>query len=163
MSNYITAKEAYEKTQAKVVERRALELKNVYDKIREAVNAGRYRADYITSNIEIGDYIFNHLVVDDYYVEMQGITDGALGLSISWEDSSYDPNKRYILLMDDTRNEFGQVCVTRHHGKTSDSWIFKYVNNMSEAIHFDYTVTAKDLADAPDWVKAIEPEPVEVS
>lgn len=163
MSNCITAKEAYEKTQAKVVERRAFELKNVYDKIREAVNAGRYRADYITSNIEIGDYIFNHLVVDDYYVEMQGITDGNLGLSISWEDVEDDPDRRYILLMDDTRNEFGQVCVTRHHGKTSDSWIFKCVNNMSEAMNFDYTVTARDLEDAPDWVKAIEPEPVEVN
>lgn len=155
--NYITATEAHEKTQAKVVERRAFELKNVYDKIREAVNSGRYRADYIASNSEIGDYIFNHLVMDDYYVEMQSITDGNLGLSISWEDVEDDPDRRYILLMDDTRNEFGQVCVTLHHGKTSDSWIFKYVNNMSEAINFDYTVTARDLEDAPDWVKAIEP------
>lgn len=161
-SSAITAKEARKKTQAKVVERRVFELKNVYDKIRESVNAGRYRADYIASNDEIGDYIFNHLVVDDYYVEMQVIIDGALGLSISWEDSSYDSDKRYILLMADTRNEFGQVCATLHHGKTSDSWTFKYVNNMSEAINFDYTVTARDLEDAPDWVKAIEPEPVEV-
>lgn len=157
MTNVITAREAHEKTQAKVVERRAFELKNVYDKIREAVNAGRYRADYIASNYEIGDYIFNHLVVDDYYVEMQVITDGALSLSVSWEDSSYDMDKRYILLMDDTRNEFGQVCAILHHGKTSDSWTFKYVNNMSEAINFDYTVTAKDIEEAPEWVKAIEP------
>ena len=77
-----------------MVERRVFELKNVYDKIRESVNAGRYRADYIASNDEIGDYIFNHLVVDDYYVEMQVIIVGALGLSISWEDSSYDSDKR---------------------------------------------------------------------
>ena len=35
------------------------------------------------------------------------------------------------------------------------------MNNMSEVINFDYTVTAKDLEEAPDWVKAIEPVEVD--
>ena len=158
MSSAITAKEAREKTQAKVVERRAFELKNAYDKIREAVNAGRYRADYIASNDEIGDYIFNHLVVDDYYVEMQVITDGALGLSISWEDSSYDPDKRYILPLEDTKHVMGSSLYAFY---CAGHWCVGQALNDEAAISYGDVVTAKDLEGAPDWVKAIEPVEVD--
>lgn len=165
MINAITAKVAHERTHEIVMNTRQEHLNSVYEKINVAINAGLYRVSYIAPDIEIGNFIFNKLVADDYYVEMSAEAaypdDHAMELNIGWEDSSYDPDKRYILLMDDTRNEFGQVCATLHHGKTSDSWTFKYVNNMSEAINFDYTVTARDLEDAPDWVKAIEPDPVE--
>lgn len=165
MTNAITAREAHERTREAILNSRQEHLNSVYEKINAATNAGLYRISDIAPDIEIGNFIFNKLVADDYYVEMSAEAacpdDHVMELNISWEENSYDPDKRYILLMDDTRNEFGQVCVTLHHGKTSDSWTFKYVNSMSEAIKFDYTVTARDLEGAPDWVKAIEPDPVE--
>ena len=161
MTNAITAKEAHDRTHEIVMNTLQEHLNSVYEKINVAINAGLYRVYYIAPDIEIGNFIFNKLVADDYYVEMSATSpdpdDYAMELNIGWEDSSYDMDKRYILLMDDTRNAFGQVCTILHHGQTSDSWTFQYVNNMSEAINFGYTVTAKDIEEAPDWVKAIEP------
>lgn len=140
------------------------ELEKAYEKIRKATEMGSLSIDLIINGVENADYVFENLVRDGYTGTEQALNsyfdDHRMVLTIDWSKIE-SPDKRYILLMDDTRNKFGQVCATLHHGKKSDSWTFKYVNNMAEAINFDYTVTAKDLEEAPDWVKAIEPVEVD--
>lgn len=161
--NRITAKEANLRA-AKQKENAYKEtLKRVYGAIHANVSLGLFETEQIINGYEEADYIFDQLVMnDEYAVNLSAVNsdpdDERMRLKISWSSESLvDPNKKYILLMDDTRNEFGQVCAILHHGQTSDSWTFKYVNNMSEAINFSYTVTAKDIEEAPEWVKAIEP------
>ena len=156
MSNYITAKEAHEKTQAKVVERRAFELNATYVKIREAISAGRYRTSCIASNYELGDYIFNKLVADNYYVEMHVVIDGGFRLAISWEDVEDDPDKRYILPLDDAKS-FGGGSFYAFVDVDKGNWTIDIAPTNEDASDRGYTVAAKDLEDAPDWVKAIKP------
>ena len=158
----ITAREAHKRSVGTEEDYIKL-LIDVYNFIHEEVDSCNTSIDYWIDSLYLADRVFNELVTQGYNVNLEKDmgSDKVWHLSIDWEDVDLDPNTKYILLMDDTRNEFGQVCAILHHGQTSDSWTFKYVNNMSEAINFGYTVTAKDIEEAPEWVKAIEP--VEVS
>ena len=158
----ITAREAHKRSVGTEEDYIKL-LIDVYNFIHEEVDNHNTSIDYWIDSLYLADRVFNELVTQGYNVNLEKDmgSDKVWHLSIDWEDVGLDPNTKYILLMDDTRNEFGQVCAILHHGQTSDSWTFKYVNNMSEAINFGYTVTAKDIEEAPEWVKAIEP--VEVS
>lgn len=153
----ITAREACQKIEK---ETQIKAIVKAYEVIREAVDLGMTSVKLWLDDLNTCDLVFNELVKQGYNLEQKKVNDD-WQLEVNWENVDLDPNKKYILLMDDTRNEFGQVCAILHHGQTSDSWTFKYVNNMSEAINFSYTVTAKDIEEAPEWVKAIEP--VEVS
>ena len=158
----ITAREAHKRSVGTEEDYIKL-LIDVYNFIHEEVDNCNTSMDYWVDSLYLADRVFNELVTQGYNVKLEKDmgSDKVWHLSIDWEDVDLDPNTKYILLMDDTRNEFGQVCAILHHGQTSDSWTFKYVNNMSEAINFDYTVTAKDLEEAPDWVRAIEPVEVD--
>lgn len=153
----ITAREACQKIEK---ETQIKAIVKAYEVIREAVDLGMTSVKLWLDDLNTCDLVFNELVKQGYNLEQKKVNDD-WQLEVNWENVDLDPNKKYILLMDDTRNEFGQVCAILHHGQTSDSWTFKYVNNMSEAINFGYTVTAKDIEEAPEWVRAIEP--VEVS
>ena len=149
----ITAREACQKIEK---ETQIKAIVKAYEVIREAVDLGMTSVKLWLDDLNTCDLVFNELVKQGYNLEQKKVNDD-WQLEVNWENVDLDPNKKYILLMDDTRNEFGQVCAILHHGQTSDRWTFKYVNNMSEAINFGYTVTAKDIEEAPDWVKAIEP------
>ena len=149
----ITAREACQKIEK---ETQIKAIVKAYEVIREAVDLGMTSVKLWLDDLNTCDLVFNELVKQGYNLEQKKVNDD-WQLEVNWENVDLDPNKKYILLMDDTRNEFGQVCAILHHGQTSDSWTFKYVNNMSEAINFGYTVTAKDIEEAPEWVKAIEP------
>ena len=153
----ITAREACQKMEK---ETKIKAIVKAYEAIREAVGLGMISIKLWFEDLNTCDLVFNELVKQGYNLEQKKVNND-WQLEVNWENVDLDPDKKYILLMDDTRNEFGQVCAILHHGQTSDSWTFKYVNSMSEAINFSYTVTAKDIEEAPEWVKAIEP--VEVS
>lgn len=153
----ITAREACQKVEK---ETQIKTIAAAYEAIREAVGLGMISIKLWFEDLNTCDLIFNELVKQGYNLEQKKVNND-WQLEVNWENVDLDPNKKYILLMDDTRDEFGQVCAILDHGQTSDSWTFKYVNNMSEAINFGYTVTAKDIEEAPDWVRAIEPVEVE--
>ncbi|MDC6077526.1 hypothetical protein PPJ95_08120 [Limosilactobacillus reuteri] len=161
--NRITAKEANLRA-AKQKENAYKEtLKRVYGAIHANVSLGLFETEQIINGYEEADYIFDQLVMnDEYAVDLGAVnsdpTDERMKLTISWDSESLiDPNKKYILPMDDTRDEFGQVYAVISRGSTSSCWAFNYANNSEEAIENDYIVTAKDLEDAPEWVKSIDP------
>lgn len=161
--NRITAKEA----NARAIKRKENSyketLQRVYGAIHARVSLGHFDTEQIIDDHDEADYIFNQLVMEDEYaVELSAVNgnpdDHRFKLTISWDsDSIVDPNKKYILPMDDTRDEFGQVYAVISRGSTSSCWAFDCANNSEEAIENDYIVTAKDLEDAPEWVKSIEP------
>ena len=83
-------------------------------------------------------------------------------LSIEWEDVDLDPNKKYILPMEGTE-EHG--CP----GETTQGYAYKNRRGIWTICHVfgaggimdERVVTAKDIEEAPEWVKAIEPVEVE--
>lgn len=154
----ITAREAYK--HAVGTEEYLNTLRDVYSDIRGNIKDGYTNAHFFYDSMSLANRVYRELLAQGYNLTLEK-EKTCYHLTADWSDVDLDPNKRYILLMDDTRNGFGQVCAILHHGETSDSWTFKYVNNMSEAINFGYTVTVKDIEEAPEWVKAIEPIEVE--
>lgn len=161
-SKKITAREACRQTKIGYKENCLRKLNQAYESIENAANQGISKLSLYYHDFVMANKIFAELTSQGYCTDLT-YDDERWKLEVSWSifDVDLDPNKKYILLMDDTRNEFGQVCAILDHGQTSDSWTFKYVNNMSEAINFGYTVTAKDIEEAPEWVKALEPVEVE--
>lgn len=163
MTNAITAKEAHDRTHEIVMNTRQEHLNSVYEKINVAINAGLYRVSYITPDIEIGNFIFNKLATDDYYVEMSATSpdpdDHAMELNIGWEDSSYDMDKKYILPMEGaySRDCYGNDLTGYAYKGTNGSWFMAFRTNDEDMERLGYTVTAKDIEEAPEWVKAIEP------
>ena len=94
------------------------ELEKAYEKIRKAAEMGSLSIDLIINGVENADYVFENLVRDGYTGTEQALNsyfdDHRMVLTIDWSKIE-SPDKRYILLMDDTRNKFGQVCATLHH------------------------------------------------
>lgn len=152
----ITAREAYRQTEIGYKENCLRKLNQAYESIENAANQGISKLSLYYHDFVMANKIFAELTSQGYCTCLT-YDDERWKLEVSWSILDVNPDKRYVLLMDDTRNGFGQVCAILHHGETSDSWTFKYVNNMSEAINFGYTVTTKDIEEAPDWVRAIEP------
>lgn len=79
-------------------------------------------------------------------------------LSIDWSDVDLDPNKKYILPMEGTEAEdcLGNMVYSYAAKQEGGSWYIGHKSPFADPkIHF--TVTAKDIENAPEWVKAIEP------
>lgn len=147
--NRITPKEAYELYQTSYERKQVEQLKKVYSAIRDA-------ATYQTHLV---------YVIDGYLVKMEAVSsncdDYRYRLTISWAgEAQIDPNKKYILPMEGTtsHNIYGDA-VTKYALLGSDgNWdILAAFGNQDAADGMDFIVTAKDLEDAPEWVKAIEP------
>ena len=81
--------------------------------------------------------------------------DGAWCLAIDWEDIDLDPNTKYILPMEETEflNYYNDTVRSYAYKRTDGYWSTTAESSPDHAI----TVTAKELEEAPEWVKAIEP------
>ena len=162
--NRITAKEANLRA-AKQKENAYKEtLKRVYGAIHANVSLGLFETEQIINGYEEADYIFDQLVMnDEYAVDLSAVNsdpdDERMRLKISWSSESLvDPNKKYILPMEGTEEH---ECL----GGTTQGYAYKNKRGVWTICHVfgtggvveECTVTAKDIEDAPEWVKALEP------
>ena len=129
---------------------------DVYNFIHEEVNNRNTSIDYWIDSLYLSDRVFNELVKQGYNVNLEKDmgADKVWHLSIEWENVDLDPNKKYILPLEEAETTDGAYYyAVRDGGK----WKIAVSYNPSELEAFRFTVTAKDIEDAPDWVKAIEP------
>lgn len=78
------------------------------------------------------------------------------------ESSKIDPDKKYILPMEGTEAEdcLGNITYSYAAKREGGSWYIGQESPFADPkIHF--TVTVKDIEEAPEWVKAIKPIEVE--
>ena len=129
---------------------------DVYNFIHEEVDNRNTSIDYWIDSLYLADRVFNELVKQGYNVNLEKDmgADKVWHLSIEWENVDLDPNKKYILPLEEAETTDGAYYyAVRDGGK----WKIAVSYNPSELEAFRFTVTAKDIEDAPDWVKAIEP------
>lgn len=159
----ITAKMAHDRADAALQTANEEWLDTVYKLIAGAAKDGRYTVECEIPNIEIGDYVFEKLVANDYYVEMEAksydVNDHTMRLVIGWEDMPWNNDKKYVLPLEDTERTTPLVNTTRLYAFKRDSgeWTVVFGGHIDDIIEEGACVTAKDLDDAPDWVKAIQP------
>lgn len=133
---------------------------DVYNFINEEVDNRNTSIDYWIDSLYLADRVFNELVKQGYNVNLEKDmgADKVWHLSIDWSDVDLDPNKKYILPMEGTE-EHG--CP----GETTQGYAYKNRRGIWTICHVfgaggimdERVVTAKDIEDAPEWVKAIEP------
>lgn len=166
--NRITAREANTRATRQKENFYKKSLANVYGAIHADVSLGLFETEYIINGFEEADYIFDQLVMnDEYSVDLVAVNsdpdDERMKLTISWDSESLiDPDKKYILPMEGTE-EHG--CP----GETTQGYAYKNRRGIWTICHVfgaggimdERVVTAKDIEEAPEWVKAIEPVEVE--
>lgn len=133
---------------------------DIYDFINEEVNNRNTSIDYWIDSLYLADRVFNELVKQGYNVNLEKDmgADKVWHLSIEWKNVDLDPNKKYILPMEGTEAEdcLGSMAYSYAAKQEGGSWYIGHKSPFADPkIHF--TVTAKDIEDAPEWVKAIEP------
>lgn len=133
---------------------------DVYNFINEEVNNRNTSIDYWIDSLYLADRVFNELVKQGYNVNLEKDmgADKVWHLSIEWKNVDLDPNKKYILPMEGTEAEdcLGNMVYSYAAKQEGGSWYIGHKSPFADPkIHF--TVTAKDIEDAPEWVKAIEP------
>lgn len=168
----LTAEEAYRKSQVGRLAADAKALDGAFEKIEEVANHGEtsyvffegdtdiallskklpkygYRAEQKTYGVECALQV-------SWNKDSQGTSDGSEDESES-DKPEIDPDKKYILPMEGTKfpNNLHQLYVTH----VEDRWSTVYAGVIDKDAGI--TVTAKDLEEAPDWVKAIKPIEVE--
>ena len=129
---------------------------DVYNFIHKEVDNRNTSIDYWIDSLYLADRVFNELVKQGYNVNLEKDmgADKVWHLSIEWEDVDLDPNKKYILPLEEAETTNGAYYyAVRDGGK----WQIAVSYNPSELEAFRFIVTAKDIEDAPEWVKAIEP------
>lgn len=133
---------------------------DVYNFINEEVDNRNTSIDYWIDSLYLADRVFNELVKQGYNVNLEKDmgADKVWHLSIDWSDVDLDPNKKYILPMEGTEAEdcLGNMVYSYAAKQEGGSWYIGHKSPFADPkIHF--TVTAKDIEEAPEWVKAIEP------
>ena len=150
----ITAREAYQQTEK---ETQIKEIAKAYEAIREAVDLGMTSIKLWFDDLNTCDLVFNELVRQGYNLEQKKVNND-WQLEVNWENVDLNPNKKYILPMEGTEAEdcLGNMVYSYAAKQEGGSWYIGHKSHFADPkIHF--TVTAKDIEDAPDWVKAIEP------
>lgn len=146
----ITAREAYQQTEK---ETQIKEIAKAYEAIREAVDLGMTSIKLWFDDLNTCDLVFNELVRQGYNLEQKKVNND-WQLEVNWENVDLDPNKKYILPLEEAETTEGSYYyAVRNGGK----WQIAVSYGSSELEAFGFTVTAKDIEDAPEWVKAIEP------
>lgn len=133
---------------------------DVYNFIHEEVDNRNTSIDYWIDSLYLADRVFNELVKQGYNVNLEKDmgADKVWHLSIEWKNVDLDPNKKYILPMEGTEAEdcLGNMVYSYAAKQEGGSWYIGHKSPFADPkIHF--TVTAKDIEDAPEWVKALEP------
>ena len=133
---------------------------DVYNFIHKEVDNRNTSIDYWIDSLYLADRVFNELVKQGYNVNLEKDmgADKVWHLSIEWEDVDLNPNKKYILPMEGTEEH---ECL----GGTTQGYAYKNKRGVWTICHVfgtggvveECTVTAKDIEDAPEWVKALEP------
>lgn len=150
----ITAREAYQQTEK---ETQIKEIAKAYEAIREAVDLGMTSIKLWFDDLNTCDLAFNELVRQGYNLEQKKVNND-WQLEVNWENVDLDPNKKYILPMEGTEAEdcLGNMVYSYAAKQEGGSWYIGHKSPFADPkIHF--TVTAKDIENAPEWVKAIEP------
>ena len=135
---------------------------DVYNFIHEEVDNRNTSIDYWIDSLYLADRVFNELVKQGYNVNLEKDmgADKVWHLSIEWKNVDLDPNKKYILPMDDTDIVAPYGSAKAYAYKHDDGyWDIERFNGEWEPTYI--IVTAKDIEEAPDWVRAIEPVEVE--
>ena len=156
----ITAREACQKMEK---ETKIKAIVKAYEAIREAVGLGMFSSKLWFEDLNTCDLVFNELVKQGYNLEQKKVNND-WQLEVNWENVDLNPNKKYILPMDDTAslNYYGDTITKYAVLGSNGNWdILNMLGNQDAADCVGCIVTAKDLEDAPEWVKAIEPVEVE--
>lgn len=127
-------------------------LKSTYQHIRLAIKEGQTNIEHWFHDFEMADRVFRELVIQGYNISMRKI-DGDWCLTIDWEDIDLDPNTKYLLKLEDAKTPDGAFFYVTG---VSGNWHIGVAINDDQAKR-GFTVTAKELEEAPEWVKAIEP------
>ncbi|PWT41019.1 hypothetical protein DKZ34_04005 [Limosilactobacillus reuteri] len=133
---------------------------DVYNFIHEEVDNRNTSIDYWIDSLYLADRVFNELVKQGYNVNLEKDmgADKVWHLSIEWENVDLDPNKKYILPLDDATSWEGELYYATI---VNDHWAIAKAFTDTQIIEDGCTVTAKDLEEAPEWVRAIKPVEVE--
>ena len=154
----ITAREACQKMEK---ETKIKAIVKAYEAIREAVGLGMFSSKLWFEDLNTCDLVFNELVKQGYNLEQKKVNND-WQLEVNWENVDLNPDKKYILPMEGTE-EHG--CP----GETTQGYAYKNRRGIWTICHIfgaggimdERVVTAKDIEEAPEWVKAIEPVEVE--
>lgn len=161
----ITAREAHKRSVGTDEDYIEL-LIEIYDSINKEVAKRNTSINCWIGNPYLADRVFNELVKQGYNVNLEKDmgADKVWHLYIDWENVDLDPNKKYILPMDDTAslNYYGDTITKYAVLGSKGNWdILNMLGNQDAADCVGCIVTAKDLEDAPEWVKVLEPVEVE--
>ena len=151
----ITAREAYK--QSVGTEEYLNTLKDVYSDIQGNIDDGYTNAHFFYDSMSLADRVYRELLAQDYNLTLEK-EKTCYHLTVDWSDVDLDPNKKYILPMEGTEAEdcLGNTAYSYAAKQEGGSWYIGHKSPFADPkIHF--TVTAKDIEDAPEWVKAIEP------
>lgn len=154
----ITAREACQKMEK---ETKIKAIVKAYEAIREAFGLGMFSSKLWFEDLNTCDLVFNELVKQGYNLEQKKVNND-WQLEVNWENVDLNPDKKYILPMEGTE-EHG--CP----GETTQGYAYKNRRGIWTICHVfgaggimdERVVTAKDIEEAPEWVKAIEPVEVE--
>lgn len=155
----ITAREAYK--QSVGTEEYLNTLKDVYSDIQGNIDDGYTNAHFFYDSMNLVNRVYRELLAQDYNLTLEK-EKTCYHLTVDWSDVDLDPNKKYILPMEGTE-EHG--CP----GETTQGYAYKNRRGIWTICHVfgaggimdERVVTAKDIEEAPEWVKAIEPVEVE--
>ena len=153
----ITAREAYK--QSVETEEYLNTLRAVYSDIQGNIKDGYTNAHFFYDSMSLVNRVYRELLAQDYNLTLEK-EKTCYHLTVDWSDVDLDPNKKYILPMDDTdivapygsakayayKHDDGYWDIERFYGEWEPTYII---------------VTAKDIEEAPDWVRAIKPVEVE--
>ena len=147
----ITAREAYK--QSVGTEEYLNTLKDVYSDIQGNIDDGYTNAHFFYDSMNLVNRVYRELLAQDYNLTLEK-EKTCYHLTVDWSDVDLDPDKKYILPLEEAETTDGAYYyAVRDGGK----WKIAVSYNPSELEAFRFTVTAKDIEDAPEWVKAIEP------
>ncbi|WP_323062288.1 hypothetical protein [Limosilactobacillus reuteri] len=156
----ITAREAYK--QSVETEEYLNTLRDVYSDIQGNIKDGYTNAHFFYDSMSLVNRVYRELLAQDYNLTLEK-EKTCYHLTVDWSDVDLDPNKKYILPMEGaySRDCYGNDLTGYAYKGTNGSWFMALRTNDEDMERLGYTVTATDIEEAPEWVKAIEPVEVE--
>lgn len=154
----ITASEAYRQTEIGYKENCLRELNQAYESIENAANQGISKLSLYYHDFVMANKIFGELTSQGYSTCLTYDRE-RWELEVSWSILDVNPDKKYILPMEGaySRDCYGNDLTGYAYKGTNGSWFMALRTNDEDMEGLGYTVTAKDIEEAPEWVKALEP------
>ncbi|NMV57709.1 hypothetical protein FOL87_03605 [Lactobacillus reuteri] len=133
-------------------------LKDVYSDIQGNIDDGYTNAHFFYDSTSLVNRVYRELLAQGYNLTLEK-EKTCYHLTVDWSDVDLDLNKKYILPMEGTysRDCDGNDLTGYAYKGTNGSWFMALRKNDEDMEMLGYTVIAKDIEDAPEWVKAIEP------